>query len=86
MFQAIPIPEHFKAKQRDLNRDEFIKALIGMEVDTMAEIPDTQYKYNTVRGRVSYANKWLRGTKSGKILRTKRQSGATGTLVMCEAA
>ena len=88
MFQAIPIPEHLiaKTKKRDVSRDEFMKALIGLEVGMMLEIPDTQYKYTTVRGRVSDANKWLRGTKSGKRLITTRQNGSTSTLVMCDAA
>lgn len=87
MLQAIPIPEHLtaKIKKRDVSRDEFMKALIGLEVGTMLEIPDSQYKYATVRGRVSDANKWLRGTKSGKRLITTRQNGSTGTLVMCDA-
>jgi hypothetical protein len=85
MFNAIPIPEHLvaKVKKRGVTREEFINALITMHVGTMLEIPDTQYKYATVRGRVSDANKWLRGTKSGRVLITTRQNGSTSTLVMC---
>lgn len=88
MFQAIPIPEHLiaKAKKRDVSREDFMKALISLEIGTMLEIPDTQYKYATVRGRVSDANKWLRGTKSGRRLVTTRQNGSTSTLVMCDVA
>lgn len=88
MLQAVLIPEHLtaKIKKRDVSRDEFMKALIGMEAGTMLEIPDTQYKYATVRGRVSDANKWLRGTKSGRRLITTRQNGSNGTLVMCATA
>jgi hypothetical protein len=85
MFKAIPIPDHLvaKIKKRDGTREEFIKGLIAMEVGTMIEVPDTQYKYATVRGRVSDANKYLRGTKSGKRLITTRQNGSMATLVMC---
>lgn len=88
MLKAIPIPEHLmaKVKKRDLSRDEFMKGLISMEVGTMFEVPDTQYQYGSVRGRVSDANKYLRGTKSGKILITTRQNGSRFTLVMCHAA
>jgi hypothetical protein len=88
MFEAIPIPEHLtaKIKKRDVSREEFMNALTTMHIGTMLEIPDSQYKYATVRGRVSDANKWLRGTKSGKRLITTRQNGSTSTLVMCDAA
>lgn len=87
MLKAIPIPDHLvaKIKKREVSRDDFIKALIAMEVGTMIEVPDGQYKYATVRGRTSDANKWLRGTKSGKRLITTRQNGSTSTLVMCHA-
>ena len=87
MFQAIPIPDHLvaKIKKRDVTREEFMNALITMHIGTMLEIPDSQYKYASVRGRVSDANKWLRGTKSGRRLVTTRQNGSTSTLVMCDA-
>ncbi len=83
--KAVQIPEHLaaKIKKRDGTREEFIKGLIAMEAGTMVEVPDAQYKYATVRGRVSDANKYLRGTKSGKRLITTRQNGSTATLVMC---
>jgi hypothetical protein len=85
MFKAIPIPDHLadKIKKRDGTREEFIKGLINMKAGTMVEVPDTQYKYATVRGRVSEANKWLRGAKLDKRLITTRQNGSTSTLVMC---
>lgn len=88
MFQAIPIPDHLvaKIKKRDVTRSQFMDALTTMEIGTMLEIPDTQYKYNTVRGRVSDANRWLRVTKSGKKLVTTRQTGSSSTLVMCDKA
>jgi hypothetical protein len=87
MFQAIPIPEHLiaKVKKRGVTREQFMDALITMHIGTMLEIPDSQYKYATVRGRVSEANRHLRGTKSGKRLITTRQNGSAGTLVMCDA-
>jgi hypothetical protein len=83
--KAFKIPEGLANKIRRVDgaREEFIKGLIAMEVGTMIFVPDTQYKYNTVRGRVSYANKWLLGTKSGRVLITHRQSGDAGTNVMC---
>lgn len=84
MFQAIPIPEHLiaKIKKRDVSREDFMNALTTMQIGTMLEIPDSQYKYTTVRGRVSDANKWLRSIESDKKLITTRQNGSTGTLVM----
>jgi hypothetical protein len=87
MLKAIPIPDHLvaKIKKREMSRDEFTKALTAMEAGTMIEVPDEQYKYATVRGRVSEVNKWLRGTKSDKRLITTRQNGSTSTLVMCHA-
>ena len=87
MLQAIQIPEHLisKIRKRSVSREEFMKALVGMEVGTMIDVPDEQYKYATVRGRVSDVNKYLRGTKSGKLLITTRQNGSVSTLVMCHA-
>jgi hypothetical protein len=88
MFQAVRIPDHLiaKIKKRDVTRSQFMDALITMDIGTMLEIPDTQYKYNTVRGRVSDANRWLRASKSGKKLITTRQNGSPSTLVMCDKA
>lgn len=85
MLKAIPIPEHLigKIKKRELTRNDFAKALKAMEAGTMIEVPDGQYKYNTVRGRVSEVNRWLRLTRSGKRLTTTRQNGTPATLVMC---
>jgi hypothetical protein len=87
MFKAIPIPESLvgKIKRREWSRNEFIDVLLAMEAETMIEVPDTQYKYASVRGRVSDANRRLRETKSGKRLITTRQNGSTATLVMCHA-
>jgi|688.fasta_scaffold320142_4 hypothetical protein len=84
MFQVIPLPEHLKTKQRDATREQFMKALASMEIDTMIEVPDSYYKYATVRGRVSHANKWLKQTGSEKILRTTREGCSAGTIVKCE--
>lgn len=81
---AVAIPENLKTKLRDVSREEFMKGLASMAVDTMIEIPDTYYKYATVRGRVSHVNKWLEGTKSEKILRTTREGCSAGTIVKCE--
>jgi hypothetical protein len=81
---AVALPEHLKTKMRDVTREEFMKGLASMKVDTMIEIPDTYYKYATVRGRVSHVNKWLKGTKSGRVLRTTREGCSAGTIVKCE--
>jgi hypothetical protein len=88
MFEAIAIPDHLvaKIKKRDVTRDQFMNALLSMEAGTMIEVPDAQYKYNTVRGRVGEANKRLRLTRVGKSLSTTRQNGTAATLVMCHAA
>jgi hypothetical protein len=81
------IPEHLvsKIKKRSGMRNEFINGLINMEVGKMVEVPDTMYKYATVRGRVSGVNQRLRDIKAGKELITTRQNGSTSTLVMCRA-
>lgn len=84
MFQAVPIPEHLKTKMRDATREQFMKALALMEIDTMIEVPDTYYKYATVRGRVSHINKWLKQTGSEKILHTTREGCTAGTIIKCE--
>lgn len=84
MFQAIPIPEHLKTKQRDVTREQFMKALASMEMGTMIEIPDTFYKYATVRGRVSHINKWLKQIGAEKVLRTTREGCTAGTIIKCE--
>jgi hypothetical protein len=51
MFQAVAIPDHLKTKMRDATREQFMKALTSMEVDTMIEVPDSYYKYATVRAK-----------------------------------
>ena len=84
MFQAVAIPDHLKTKMCDATREQFMKALTSMEVDTMIEVPDTYYKYATVRGRVSHANKWLKQTGSERVLRTTREGCSAGTIVKCE--
>lgn len=82
---AFVIPPHLlaKMKKREVTRDVFMKALLELEVGTMLEIPDSQYKYNTVRGRVSEANKKLRGMGAGKMLITSRQNGSPSTMILC---
>jgi len=81
---AIAIPEKLKTKVRDVTREEFMKGLAAMKIDTMIEVPDSYYKYATVRGRASHVNKWLKGTKSGRVLRTTREGCSAGTIVKCE--
>jgi hypothetical protein len=83
MNQQIVIPPHLlaKIKKREVTKDVFMTALLALEIGMMIEVPDTQYKYNTVRGRVSEANKRLVG--SGKRLITTRQNGSLYTMVMC---
>lgn len=82
-MKAVLIPEHLlnKIKKREVSRNDFMEALLAMEIGTMIEVPDTQYKHNTVRGRVSDANKMLYG-KSKKLI-TTRQNGSFCTLVLC---
>lgn len=82
-MKAVLIPKHLfdKIKKREVSRDVFMQTLLDMEVGTMIEVEDTQYKYNTVRGRVSDANKRLYG-KSKKLI-TTRQNGSHCTLVLC---
>jgi hypothetical protein len=62
-MKAVLIPEHLlnKIKKREVTRDVFMQTLLDMEIGTMIEVEDVQYKYNTVRGRVSDANKRLYG-------------------------
>lgn len=82
-MKAVLIPEHLlnKIKKREVTRDVFMQTLLDMEIGTMIEVEDVQYKYNTVRGRVSDANKRLYG-KDKKLI-TTRQSGSFCTLVLC---
>jgi hypothetical protein len=82
-MKAVLIPEHLlnKIKKREVTRSVFMDTLLAMEIGTMIEVPDTQYKHNTVRGRVSDANKMLYG-KDKKLI-TTRQNGSFSTLILC---